>query len=74
MKKKEIKKAFQELFYKRLEELEPTYKSNLSDFITEVGRGLYEVNSGTGMVIRTNSNGVKLFMDALQKEVKKNNV
>ena len=74
MKKKEIKKAFQELFYKRLEELEPTYKSNLPDFITEVGRGLYEVNSGTGMVIRTNSNGVKLFMDALQKEVKKNNV
>ena len=68
MKKKKIKKTFQELFYKRLKELEPTYKSNLSDFVTEVGRGLYEVNSGTGMVIRTNSNGVKLFMDALQYE------
>ena len=60
MKKKEIRKAVEESF------------KDLPDFITKVGPNLYEVNSGSGFVVHTDGDGAKMFIDALQDEVKKN--
>ena len=50
-------------------ELAESFK-DLPDFITKVGPNLYEVNSGSGFVVHTNGDGAKMFIDALQEEIK----